>query len=313
MSSDEGEKKPAAKNEMSTSNSAASSRPPSAADIVAKLARQENAAKSDLILAPVLNGSTRVRVRLFGIVYELNVRNSEDFSGWALLRITNPGEATVIGRAGPKDIERYFKLFLRIRVVILELYRGNWWAVPAQENDPRLRISGAIPVQMADRVAPFDTVYTRYDGTWFLYEGPDRRHDPSIARALRQSLNENIEPENIRISGVIPAERRAYEMLYLLKHPHLLPGRTATTSGDNQKDKIAFALAHSGAELDAFWYLNPELMAVRFILDGETQTANISATDLSLVSAGVCLSGEDHKFDLASLAGVLRQYRTDEY
>lgn len=290
--------------------SAAGSAAGSAAEIVARLAAREEAYGRETILAPVLEKNSRIRVRLDGIVYELALEET-DFRGWALLQITKPGQAKVIGAAGPDAIKRYLQLLVRVRLVVLEIHQGNWWAIPAMDNDPRLEVKGVVPVHLAERVAGFDTIYVRFDGASFLFEGIDRRHDPARARKLRQLLNENLAPNQVTVPGIVPAERRAYEMLYLLKNPHLRSGRGTTSSGDEQKDKITSSLAHAGAELDAFWSPGTDLLAVRFILDGQTHTATFTK-DLSLVSAGVCLQGEDHKFDLASLAGVLRQYRTEE-
>jgi hypothetical protein len=39
--------------------------------------------------------------------------------------------------------------------------------------------------------------------------------------------------------------------------------------------------------------------------DGQLHTSAIAKNDLTVISAGICLSGEDQKFDLQSLVGVV--------
>ena len=281
-------------------------KPLSAAELVAKLARQEAEASSNLILAPLMRGDARVSVRIAGIVYELKLRNP-DFLGWALLRISAPGEAEFVREADQKQIMQYLKLFPRIRLIALESYADNWWCIPAQRQDARFQVDTAVPLQMPQRLAAFDVVYARFDGRCFFYEGHDRRHAPQIASKFRQLLQDNVRPTDARVCGALPSERAAYSMLYLLKNPHLTVGIGNASSGDPERDRIAAALSHAGAELDTYWHQNPEQLTVRFRLDGQVRTALVNSADLTLVSAGICLSGQDALFDLNSLVGVLRE------
>ncbi|MBY0549017.1 MAG: hypothetical protein K2W95_17220 [Candidatus Obscuribacterales bacterium] len=296
---------------MSPSDESETRKPPSAAELVAKLARLEEEASSKLILAPLMRGDARVSVRVSGIVYELKLKNP-GFVGWALLHIIAPGVAEYVREADQKQVAQYLSLFPRIRLIALESYANSWWCIPAQRQDARFQVDTAVPLQMPQRLAAFDVIYARFDGRCFFYEGIDRRHNPRIASQYRQYLQDNVQPDEARVIGALPSERDAYRMLYLLNNPHLRsvdPGAT----GDPERDRIATALSHAGAELDAYWHQNPELVTVRFRLDGQTRTAMVNANDLTLVSAGVCLSGQDALFDLNSLVGVLREYGDPDY
>jgi hypothetical protein len=46
---------------------------------------------------------------------------------------------------------------------------------------------------------------------------------------------------------------------------------------------------------------------VTFTVGGRSYTSSVNKDDLTVQVAGICLSGEDQKFDLSSLVGVLRE------
>ena len=46
---------------------------------------------------------------------------------------------------------------------------------------------------------------------------------------------------------------------------------------------------------------------VTYRVDGADYTTSVNKNDLTVQVAGICLSGEDQNFDLASLVGVLRE------
>lgn len=68
----------------------------------------------------------------------------------------------------------------------------------------------------------------------------------------------------------------------------------------------ASALAHAGADLCDFTDVE-DSYRVTFTVDGHRHVSVVSKADLTVQSAGICLSGEDEKFDLNSLVGVLRE------
>lgn len=282
---------------------------PNAADIVARLARKEQEATSRLILAPVLP-RTKIKTQVDGIVWELAVED-RNFRGWALLRITSPGKATVEDTPRASEIAAYLKLLMRVRLVLLEQQDNIWWALPAQERDPRLQIPLAVPVEMVEKQAAFDTINARFDGSRFWYEGGDRRRDPTLARKLRQALAADESPGDVHVLGAVPQELRVYRLLWRIKHPE--ETKTTFQAGPaTDEERLREALSHADAELDAFW-LDPQgNFVVRFLLDGLPQTTVVTR-DLNVLTAGICLSGQDRNFDLTSLVGVYRESRQDDY
>lgn len=279
-----------------------------AAELIARLAQKEKDAGDSTILAPVARGGI-VHVRIEGIVYQLRVE--QDFRGWALLMIDSPGKAVVVGQASVSQIDAYLKLLPRVRLILLEEFEKRWWAIAAGNDKSRFSIKSAVPLQMVTRAGAFDTIYARFDGFSFWFESTDRRRDGSIASKLRKQLDEDTNPKELHLSGMVPQERSAYEILWRLKHPELKPTVQSAPAQRSRAELLSAALSHAGAQLDSYWSQDNNNITVRFNLDGQTHTVLVREDDLTVVSAGICLSGEDSKFDLASLVSVFREHDDD--
>ncbi len=75
---------------------------------------------------------------------------------------------------------------------------------------------------------------------------------------------------------------------------------------DNDEVRLSEALEHAGGKLTSF-VKRDEVFVVRYSVDGVEHVSTIQKDNLAVVSAGICLSGQDQHFDLASLVGVLRE------
>jgi hypothetical protein len=65
-------------------------------------------------------------------------------------------------------------------------------------------------------------------------------------------------------------------------------------------------LEHAGAELKDY-VERKDVYTVTYEVDGQRHVSAVAKKDLSVQVAGICLSGEDRKFDLHSLVGVIRE------
>ncbi len=72
------------------------------------------------------------------------------------------------------------------------------------------------------------------------------------------------------------------------------------------EQRIREALEHGGAELREMARRGGEIR-VTYEVDGRRHVSLVHGSDMTVQSAGVCLSGGDRAFDLASLVGVLRE------
>jgi hypothetical protein len=272
-------------------------------DLVNKFAEREKDLIGKTILAPIVKGAG-VRVRIGGVILDLKVEK-RDFEGWAVLQVRDLKTAQFIAEPTLKQTAEYLRLFPRLAMVLIGQFEGVWWGLMFNPSDKRFKIAGPVPIRLVENGRQFSTVQVRCDGANFWYETYAQRNY-AIAVYLNACLEKRVEPDEIHYAEMVPAERMAYLMAFLRSDPDYVPGRSGTID-----DKIRCALQHAGAKLDAFWMQDDESLTVRFTIDGNPHVCRVKS-DLTLQSAGICLSGQDQLFDLTSLVGVLRQgYRDD--
>lgn len=265
--------------------------------IVSNLIEQEKQLPGTLFVAPHLNNG-KVRLRVDGIVYEFLARDCP--TGWSIMKVGEKGQASFVDKASPKMIRNYLGLLPRLRMIAIDQFQEKWWSVSALiDKNQKIQIDGPVPFHLSERCSPFDTIYCRFDGTLIWFDSIDRRRDPQIAGYLRNSLHENLKPDALSYSGLMPQEKLVYRMLYLQKN--------GLEKAADERTSLNEALTHAGARLQSFWTNSEGNRTVRFMLDGKERVVEIESSSLSVVSAGICLSGADSDFDLTSLVGVLRE------
>jgi hypothetical protein len=261
-----------------------------AMSLIATLARDEAALGRQEFLAPLTPGG-RARLRLRGLICELAVAAPRP--GWWVCRASNARQAEIVAEALPWQRGDYLALWPALRLVLLEpLRHGDWLALPYNASDvvQRFGLAGPAVVRLVESGQPFERIIGRVDGQTIWYDASDRRGDPAQAEILRAALAAGCEVR--AIAGLGQGEQAAYL---------LLSGRQAEQSTDRQ---LRAALAIGGARL-----LGYELagMALRVTWERDGQrSVTLLTPDLAVVSAGICLSGEDARFDLASIVGVVR-------
>ena len=177
----------------------------------------------------------------------------------------------------------------------------QWLGLPAHRADSRFRIEGLMPLRLVDEAELFETLLTRFDGTHCWYDGPDSRVDPATAAYLRDSLAKLIEPDQLSRPRLTAEQRAAYTISYAPKLQAELDAHR-----DRTEERLRAALAHAGAEFRSYQERG-RVYSVTYEVDGQRHVSVVDRHDLSVQVAGVCLSGEDHRFDLQSLVGVLRE------
>lgn len=265
-------------------------------DILNRLEAAENDFLQRDVLAPVLPGRD-VIVRIAGIICTLTVTGKR-FTGWAVLRPQSLKTAALVRPATLAEVAAYLKLFPALRLIVVAREGRQWFALPASQGGKGIQLSGAAPVLLAEAgIQPFETVVARFDGHFFWYERRDNRRNPALATYLRAALDAGMPTADLRKSGLSPEERAAYDWARAL----VAEAERAGVTG-----RLAAALAHAGGRLIAFTE-REDSYTVAYMVGDERAVSTVHKGDLSVLTAGICLSGQDERFDLTSMVGVMRE------
>jgi len=264
-----------------------------------RLAAEEQKFLSQNFLAPVLPGHP-VRVRIGGVVCPMQI-TPRDFAGWGIFRPDSLGTAKLVRPADLGQRQRYLRLFPRLQLILCRHEKGQWLAVPAHRGDRRFRIEGLVPLRFVSEAEQFETVVARFDGSNFWFEEVDAAGDAARAAYLRQSLLQLVPPNQLDRPGLTPEERAAYIINYCLNEEV-----RREAAADLAQERLRQALEHAGAGLVDFLE-RPDAFRVTFTVGNERFVSAVKKDDLTVEVAGICLSGRDNDFDLASLVGVIRE------
>lgn len=284
-------------------------------DLLGRLAAEEERLLAREFLAPCVGGG-RVRTNVGGLLYTFDVRPS-DYEGWGVFRPAGESVAQFAREATFVQIAEYLKLFPIVRLRLAYQLRGaTWLAYPAGEADFRQRFATSAeevrPV-LAHLVADgrqFEQIVARALGGNFWCEEADRRADPLDAEKLRQAWGANETPEALAWKNLTPEMRTCYSLVFRRaeqererERRRKEARREARATRDEQR--LRDALRFGGGALREYRDRGDFWLVEWTTCDGERHTSAIAKADLTVLSAGICLSGEDRKFDLQSLVGVV--------
>jgi hypothetical protein len=320
-------------------NAKRTARKPNVDELLNRFAAEENEFLHREFLAPVIERGVKsgeenavksgiVRVRIGGALCTVRVR-PKNYLGWGVFRPLSFTEAKFVRDASLAERREYLRLFPQMRLIVCHRVGTTWFGSAASFGDPRIQIEGMAPLNLAAEVQLFDSVRVRFDGGQFWFDEADMRSDPATAAYLRATFHELKPPAELQRPGLTAEQKAAYELNYLsVVEPLKKDGETAEESvpgnplrrrrskklgpdeksADEVQNKLRESLSHAGGQLVD--YLEREnSYRVRYTVDGSQYTSSVSKGDLSVQVAGICLSGEDQKFDLRSLVGVLREGR----
>ena len=279
-------------------------------DLLRRLGEAEVDLRSRRFIAPCVRGG-EVRANVGGLVYTF-APAPRDFEGWAVFRPADERTARVVEEAELPRVAEYLSLFPSLRVRLAYNLRGaTWVACPANASDaaqrfPSLRVWPPV-VHLVSDGREFEQVVVRAVGGVWLFEDVDRRADPPDAERLREAWRRRVEPGALDWKGCTPEMRACYALPFVREMQARERRRLREERSRRGRDetRLRDALRFGGGDLSSYRDRGDHWLVEWTARDGESHTSAISKHDLTVVSAGICLSGEDDKFDLHSLVGVV--------
>ena len=274
--------------------------------MIARLAKAEERFLRARFLAPVIAGC-KTQVRIEGVSCAMAVMPG-NFSGWGVFRPISHARAELERTAKLCERQQYAQVLPSMGVILLEpIDERRWLALPVQRFDS-LDVENLALVHLVEDGEPFDTVRACFDGRRFWFVDFDSRHDPAASAYLREALMNKRPPREVIRLGLSAQMRVAYAIAHerQLERELAEAARAIERARQTKEGRVRSALEHAGATLKSFTE-QQGAFRVTFSVDGRKHTSVVSADNLSVWSAGVCLSGMDPEFDLASLVSVLRE------
>ena len=268
--------------------------------LIHNIAAAEKTVRDSVILAPrPLGGLVRVRVQ--GLLCEL-ASTPRDFEGWGLFTADGPRTARLREQATLAQRQSYLERLPQVRMILVSPGQGKTWtALPANSEVAarRYHMVGHRSLHLVERGRAFETVIARYDGANLWFDRPDRQCDPKMAAALARELRAFTPPDDVRVPGLTPEQRQAYRMVQALD-----PSRALARCSE---ERLRRALQQGGGTLQSFVDNGDTWTTQWSTQGGELHVSAIAKADLTVISAGICLDGEDQLFDLATLVGVVER------
>lgn len=273
-------------------------------DAISRLGKSETNFLGTTFVAPVVDAKV-VSAWVGPISQEFSIHKPSE-PGWYRFQATDFKKAKVVGTADIEEIDSYLKKLKRLMLVVVMRIDGVYHGMPMKANPQGLDWGRLYPVFLTDdMVNDFDRVACRFDGANLWYERIDFSNDPTKADYLRDTFSKMADPATVKFSGLSFEEKASYSLRMVLDHDARERARKAKEA--QKGDRIKSDVEHAGGTFLGFREKATQY-EVTYSVEGEQYTSVVAKDSArTVISAGICLSGGDRAFDLASLITVMRE------
>ena len=270
-------------------------------DLLNKLSAQEKDFLDQDIFAPYVKGGAQIVLRINKVVYKLKTRKFKR-DGFGVFRATDASNARLVREAESYEIEDYLHLLQKVDFILVSKL-SRWLAYPASGHSfkQQFKTNPALTqVLVVDNVELMDTIEARFDGANFWFDCVKFGGDIERKENLRNRLeNQNYSITKEIKSGLTPEENIAFKFAVAFHQE----------ANKSELEKRLEQEFHKTGALMSKFVERGDTVEVQWS-DKKTSgkyTSVLKKGDLSVITAGICLSGGDKRFDLQSLVTVCRQ------
>jgi len=272
-----------------------------ALDLIASMAKAEIESVDTQFIAPCLQNG-RLKIMINGIVKTLRPY-PRDFSGWGRFRYA--GGKTAVFEDEPMEYEReeYLQSLPSMRFRLCFGDAGTWIAFPYNMSDAKQRFGHCDPtvIRLVEGASRFGSVVAKYDGATWWFEKHDGSDDMAIIEQMNMEFERRRRASGLNIPNLTPEALKAYDMA---QNPTPIAGIKLP---ETDEDRIREALRQGGGELISFTDRGDRWVVEWMTSKKERHSSAITKDNMTVMSAGICLSGQDNKFDLHTLVGVVEK------
>lgn len=267
-------------------------------ELLYKMASKERRVRGRNFVAPYIKGSKTAIVQIDKLMYRFKIEGIQG-NGIGLFRPVNALIAKYVGEAEFEHRQRFLSALPSIELILSYQIDDGWVCIPAHKNTTK-QLGGSqevivFGVQDAQR---FDVVTARSDGYNLWYDDLSAASDPIVADNMREQFEElakrTFSPKDVemRVRNATPECHEAFR----LAAQSWVKFRKTTT-----EDRVRELLRNGGARLGSFIARGQELEIIWQSESGVQYQSVVDRDSLDVVTAGICLDGEDDKFHLKDL------------
>lgn len=270
-------------------------------EILAKLAIKEKNILNKEIFSPFVKGGNSIRLKVDGVLYTLKTP-AMNKDGFGVFKATDHSNAVFARDADEIEVAQYLELLPKTSLILIYNI-GQWLAYPYNTESFKKQFSmeaKLLSVRMVDNVEFLDTIDARFDGANFWFSG----FKFSIGSEKKDLLREQIKNFKYSIpaellSGITPEEKFVFDLaIGFHKEANKSNVERRLETEFHRYDASVDGFTERGGTVEVRWRDNK---------NARTYTSVLDKDNLSVITAGICLSGGDKKFDLPSLITVCRE------